>query len=69
MEISDITLVVMSSLVVITSLSTIIAVNCRRRQELPTSANANANANAKPAAANTTQVIAPNAITNPVIWK
>ena len=65
MEISDITLVVMSSLVVITSLSTIIAVNCRRRQELPTSANANA----KPAAANTTQVIAPNAITNPVIWK
>ena len=61
----------MSSLVVITSLSTIIAVNCRRRQELPTSANANANANAnaKPAAANTTQVIAPNAITNPVIWK
>jgi len=61
MEISDITLVVMSSLVVITSLSTIIAVNCRRRQELPT-ANANANAN-------TTQVIAPTPITNPVIWK
>jgi hypothetical protein len=62
MEISDITLVVMSSLVVITSLSTIIAVNCRRRQELPT-------ANAKPTAPNTTQVIAPNSITNPVIWK
>ncbi len=63
MEISDITLVVMSSLVVITSLSTIIAVNCRRRQELPTTANANA------ATTNTTQVIAPTPITNPVIWK
>ena len=53
----------MSSLVVITSLSTIIAVNCRRRQELPTTANA------KPTAPNTTQVIAPTPITNPVIWK